>query len=131
MNEMADDVELRVMEVIRQAVELDQQNDTAFATQILTAVVAEFPGLAIGHSYLGWILSRGGRHREAIEHGRVAVQLSPQSEKASLALFRVLWGAGERDLAFEEMKRFVAIGHSDEYSLMMKEWEQIENEGQG
>jgi tetratricopeptide (TPR) repeat protein len=128
---MADDVELRVMEVIRQAVELDQQNDTAFATQILTAVVAEFPGLAIGHSYLGWILSRGGRHREAIEHGRVAVQLSPQSEKASLALFRVLWGAGERDLAFEEMKRFVAIGHSDEYSLMMKEWEQIENEGQG
>jgi tetratricopeptide (TPR) repeat protein len=131
MNEMADDVELRVMEVIRQAVELDQQNDIAFATQILTAVVAEFPGLAIGHSYLGWILSRGGRHREAIEHGRVAVQLSPQSEKASLALFRVLWGAGERDLAFEEMKRFVAIGHSNEYSLMMKEWEQIENEGQG
>jgi hypothetical protein len=131
MNEMADDVELRVMEVIRQAVELDRQNDTAFATQILTAVVAEFPGLAIGHSYLGWILSRGGRHREAIEHGRVAVQLSPHSEKASLALFRVLWGAEERDLAFEEMKRFVAIGHSNEYSLMMKEWEQIENEGQG
>lgn len=130
MNQMADDVELRVMEVIRQAVELDRQNDTAFATQILTAVVAEFPELAIGHSYLGWILSRGGRHREAIEHGRVAVQLSPQSEKASLALFRVLWGAGERELAFEEMKRFVAIGHSDEYSLMLKEWEQIENQGQ-
>ncbi len=128
MNEMTDDVYPRVMEVIRQAVELDQQNDTAFATQILTAVVAEFPGLAIGHSYLGWILSRGGRHREAIEHGRVAVQLSPKSEKASLALFRVLWGAGERDLAFEEMKRFMAIGHSDEYSMMIQEFKRVMEE---
>lgn len=125
---MPDDVRLRVMEVIRQAVELDKQNDTAFATQILTAVVQEFPGLAIAHSYLGWVLSRGGRHREAIEHGRVAVQLSPNAEKTSLMLFRVLWGAGERDLALAEMKRFMANGHSDEYLQMIQEWKQIEDQ---
>jgi hypothetical protein len=47
MNQLAEDDYSRVMEVIRQAVELGQQNDTAFATQIMEAVVEEFPGLAI------------------------------------------------------------------------------------
>lgn len=125
MNQMEEDDYSRVMEVIRQAVELDQQNDTAFATQIMEAVVEEFPGLAIGHSYLGWIFSRNGRHREAIEQGRVAVQLEPESERISLLLFRALWSAGERNEALNEMKRFTAIGHSDEYAKMLEEWEKI------
>ena len=43
-------------------------------------------------------------------------------------LFRVLWGAGERGDAFEEMKRFMAVGHSDEYSKLMEEWKGISNE---
>lgn len=123
MSEIPDDIQPRVMEVIRQAVEAEKQNDTAFATRILTAVVEEFPGLAIGHSYLGWILSRGDRHREAIEHGRVGVQLSPESERASLMFFRVLWSAEQREQAFDEMKRFVAIAHSDEYARMLEEWD--------
>ena len=130
MNERAEDDLRRVMEVIRHAVEFDEKGDSAFATQILTAVVEEFPGLAIGHSYLGWILSRGGRHREAVEEARVAVQLSPDSERASLLLFRVLWSAGERDLAFEEMKRFLAVGKSEEYSKMLEGWKEISDEVQ-
>jgi hypothetical protein len=95
----------------------------------MTAVVEEFPGLPIAHSYLGWVLSRGGRHREAIEHGRVGVQLAPKSERSSLLLFRVLWSAEQREQAFDEMKRFMAIGHSDEYTLILKEWEQAPGAG--
>jgi predicted Zn-dependent protease len=125
MNQLEEDDLRRVMEVIRHAVELDENGDSAFATQILRAVVQEFPGLAIGHSYLGWILSRGEEHREAIEQGRAAVQLEPASERVSLLFFRVLWSAGERDQALSEMRRFVAIGHSEEYSRMMTEWEQL------
>jgi predicted Zn-dependent protease len=130
MNQLEEDDLRRVMEVIRHAVEFDEKGDTAFATQILTAVVEEFPGLAIGHSYLGWVLSRGGRQREAVEEGRVAVRLEPESERVSLLLFRVLWSAGERDLAFEEMKRFLAVGHSDEYSKMLEGWKEIGDEVQ-
>lgn len=130
MSQLEEDETARVMEVIRHAVEADEQNDTAFATQIMTAVVEEFPELAIGHGYLGWILSRGGRYREAIEHGRVGVQLSPESERVSLLLFRVLLAAGERDLAFEEMKRFLAVGKSEEYSTMLAAWKEISNEVQ-
>ncbi len=123
MSETTDDLYPRVIEIIRQAVEQENQGDIAFATQILTAVVEEFPGLAVGHSYLGWIFSRGDRHREAIEHGRVAVELSPKSERASLMFFRVLWAAEQREQAFDEMKRFLAVGHSEEYARMLEEWD--------
>jgi hypothetical protein len=53
------------------------------------------------------------------------VQLEPESERVSLLFFRVLWSAGERDQALNEMKRFTAIGHSEEYSGMLKEWEKM------
>jgi hypothetical protein len=130
MSQLEEDDLRRVLEVIRQAVEFDEKGDTAFATQVLTAVVEEFPGLGIGHSYLGWVLSRGGRHREAIEQGRVGVQVAPKLERASLLLFRVLWSAGERDLAFEEMKRFLAVGQSEEYARMLEGWKEIGDEVQ-
>ena len=130
MNKLEEQDLARVMEVIRHAVEADEQNDTAFALQIMTAVVEEFPGLAIGHSYLGWIQSRSERHREAIDHCRTGVKLSPDSERASILLFRVLWSAGERDQALEEMKRFLAVGKSDEYSKMLAEWKESSGEVQ-
>jgi predicted Zn-dependent protease len=124
MSQLEDEDYARVMEVIRHAVEADEQNDTAFALKIMTAVVEEFPGLAVGHGYLGWVLSRSERYREAVEHGRVGIQLSPKSEMVSLLLFRVLLAAGERELAFEEMKRFVVVGKSEEYSKMLDEWKE-------
>ena len=130
MNKLEENDLTRVMEVIRHAVEADEQNDTAFALTIMMAVVEEFPELAIGHSYLGWILSRSARYREAIEHCRVGIQLSPEAERVSLLLFRVLLAAGERDSAFEEMKRFLAVGKSEEYSKMLEEWKEISDEVQ-
>ena len=125
MSQLAEDDLRRLMEVIRAAVEFDEKGDSALALQVLSAVVEEFPGLALGHSYLAWVLSRIGRHREAIEHGRVAIQLSPESERVSILLFRVLWSAGESIQAFDEMKRFMAVGHSDEYLSVMRELEQV------
>jgi hypothetical protein len=130
MSKLEDEDYARVMEVIRHAVEAVEQNDMVFATKIMTAVVEEFPLLAIGHSYLGWVLSRGDRHREAIDEGRVGTQLSPKSERVSLLLFRVLWSAGERDLAFGEMKRFLAVGKSEEYSKMLEGWKETSDEVQ-
>jgi predicted Zn-dependent protease len=124
MNQLEEEDLRRLMEVIRHAVESDENGDSAFALQILTAVVEEFPQLGVGHSYLGWVLSRAGRHREAIEHGRAGVQRAPLSERSSLLLFRILLSADERDQAFNEMKRFLAVGESAEYALMLQAWDQ-------
>ena len=47
------------------------------------------------------------------------------SEVSSMMLFRVLWSAQEYQQAFDEMKRFSAYGHSEEYVQMMQEWKGV------
>src|ERR1700750_2524901 len=89
------------------------------AEQWMKALVAEFPGASLVHCYYAWVLSRAGKHREAIEQGRLSVKLSPESEISSIMLFRVLWNAGEHALAFEEKKRLEQHGISDGYALLM------------
>ncbi|MGD0800922.1 MAG: hypothetical protein ABR906_06380 [Terracidiphilus sp.] len=126
MSERPEDDDPRVVEVIRQAVDSEANNDPGFAELILRALVEQFPRTAIAHGYLGWILSRRDKHRDAIEHGRVAIQLEPASERVSLLFFRVLWAAGERNDALNEVRRFTAVGHSDEYSRMLEEWAQMD-----
>lgn len=125
MNQIPDEAAERVLGTIREAVDLDAQNQIAEAVRLLKQLVDEFPSASIAQSYMAWILSRSGQHREAIEHARVAVKLSPESEMSSIMLFRVLWSAGEHTQAFDEMKRLQTYGHSEEYTRMMQEW----NEG--
>jgi predicted Zn-dependent protease len=122
MSERAEDDLPRVLEVIRAAVDAEAEGDAGFAELILSALVEEFPQSALAHGYLAWIFSHRNKHRPAIEHGRVAIQLAPTLERVSLLFFRVLWSAGERNEALNEVKRFTAIGHSDEYSRMLEEW---------
>ncbi len=119
----------RVIGTINQAIDLDAKDETALAVQRLTALLEEFPGAASIHAYLAWFLSRGGHFNEAIEHARQAVQLSQKSEKASLVLFHVLWKAGQQSQAIEEIRRFLAIRPSDEYTNILKKWEASEEQG--
>jgi len=125
MNQIPDEAAERVLGAIREAIELDGEDNREDAESLLKSLVEEFSESSLLHSYMAWILSRSGKHREAIEHGRVAVKLSPESEMSSVMLFRTLWSAGEHALAFEEMKRLEKYGHSMEYARMMEEW----NEG--
>src|SRR5580765_1787727 len=71
LDQVPEGARARVEGIIREAIELDSQNQSTEALQILTVLVAEFPRTAVAHSYLAWILSRVGQHREAIQHGRV------------------------------------------------------------
>ncbi|MGA9587393.1 MAG: hypothetical protein WBQ95_18830 [Terracidiphilus sp.] len=124
MNQIPDHAAERVLGTIHEVInsadaELEQ------AERWMKALVDEFPQTSLVHSYTSWVLSRAGKHREAIEHGRVAVKLSPESEMSSIMLFRVLWNAGEHQQAFDEMKRLEKYGHSEGYAQLMQEW----NEG--
>jgi tetratricopeptide (TPR) repeat protein len=114
----------RVFETISQVVELEADDQTALATERMVALVAEFPREGLAHAYLAWVLSRGGRYRDAIEHGKVAVQLSPRSERISLLFFRVLWAADQREQAMDEMRRFVTLEDSEEYAQIVLQLEQ-------
>jgi len=123
MSDLSEGTHPRIFETISQVVELVADDRVPLATERLVALVAEFPREGLAHAYLAWVLSFNGRHRDAIEHGKVAVQLSPRSERVSLLFFRVLWGADERPLAIDEMRRFVALEDSEEYAQIILELE--------
>jgi predicted Zn-dependent protease len=122
MTQIPDESAERVLGVIREVIEMDANGQYAEAEAFFRPLLDEFPQASLVHSYMCWILSRSGKHREAIEHGRIAINLTPQSELSSVMLFRALWGAGEHALAFEEMRRLEKYGHSEEYARMMAEW---------
>lgn len=125
MSQIPDHDAERVLGTIREILDLDADGKLEEAELIAKALVGEFPQSSLVHSYMSWVLSRSGKHREAIEHGRVAVKSSPESEMSSIMFFRVLWSAGEHQQAFDEMKRLEKYGHSEEYARLMQEW----NEG--
>jgi predicted Zn-dependent protease len=127
MNQIPDYAAERVLGTIQEVIN-SADEELEQAEQWMKALVDEFPGASIIHSYYGWVLSRQGKHREAIEHGRVAVKLSPESEISSIMLFRDLWNAGQRKEAFDEMKRLQQYGPSEEYARMMKEWNEAKPE---
>lgn len=52
-----------------------------------------------------------------------SVSLSPESVRASLALFHALFEQGETDKAFDEMKRFVSSVESGEYNELIENLE--------
>ena len=121
MNQIPDHAAERVLNTIEEVVNsADEELEDAVGW--MRALVEEFPAASIVHSYYAWVLSREGKHGEAIEHGRVAVKLSPDSEISSIMLFRVLWNAGEHQQAFDEKKRLESYGVSDGYALLMQEW---------
>ena len=127
MNQIPDYAAERVLGTIQEVIN-SADEELKQAEQWMKALVDEFPGASIIHSYYGWVLSRQGKHREAIEHGRVAIKLSPESEISSILLFRDLWSAGQQKEAFDEMKRLEQYGPSAEYARMMQEWNETKPE---
>ena len=123
MNQIPDYAAERVLGTIQEVID-SADEELEQAAEWMKGLVEEFPEASIVHSYYAWVLSRQGKHREAIDHGRVGVKLSAESEISSLMLFRVLWNAGEKKGAFDEMKRLEKYGHSAEYAQMMQEWKE-------
>jgi predicted Zn-dependent protease len=127
MNQIPDHAAERVLGTIQEVIN-SADEELEQAEQWMKALVDELPGASIIHSYYGWVLSRQGKHREAIEHGRVAVKLSPESEISSIMLFRDLWNAGQHKEAFDEMKRLQQYGPSAEYAQILQEWKESKPE---
>jgi len=121
MNQIPDHAAERVLGTIQEVID-SADEELEQAAEWMKGLVEEFPEASIIHSYYGWVLSRQGKHREAIDHGRVAVKLSPESEISSIMLFRILWSAGQHKEAFDERKRLEQYGPSEEYARMMQEW---------
>ena len=112
----------KVVATINRAIQLDKKNQTPSAVALLSRLTKEFPRAASVHGYLAWFLLQTGKKTKAIKHGRLAAELAPNSEKASLVYFYALWDSGRQIQALQEMKRFLATHTSKEYSAINKDW---------
>jgi len=115
----------KVSKAIADALALKSTGQAGLAVERLLPLIEEYPELTIAHACLAFMLSCSGAHEEAIERGRKAVLMGPTGEKTSLVLFHVLYKAGRRTEAVEEMKRFLAIRPSKEYAEIPKDLERI------
>jgi tetratricopeptide (TPR) repeat protein len=68
------------------------------------------------------------RLEEASQLFKRVTVLAPKSELASLGLFHTLFELGKTDDAFEEMKRFISISHSEEYERLLEDMKNSEAE---
>jgi tetratricopeptide (TPR) repeat protein len=119
--------EARIFGAIKDAIHLDTMDETDRAIELLEPFVLEFPYEPAVHLYLAWYLRRCGRFPKAIEHAKRAVSLAPKSSRASLVLFHTLWRAGNKDVAIEEIRRFLPIRRTAKYTFdyvdILRKWE--------
>ena len=113
----------RFAATINQAINFAKVADYPPQVQLLTDLVAEFAGAASARGYLAWFLLKLARNEEAIEQSCQAIRLAPGSETASLIHFHILWKSGQHIEALDEMRRFLTIRPSQEYTKIIKEWE--------
>lgn len=103
------------------AVKLREDGQYKSAIALLEQLVDLEPDVAavsgaLGHCY--WAI---GSHVMACAAFRKAIELEPFSEAYSLGLFHCLWADEKHDEAFEEIKRFTKIAHSNDYSNIIAE----------
>ena len=112
-----------VAQAIADALDLEVKGEGSLAVQRLLPLIEQHPELTVIHACLAFLLSCSGAHDAAIERRRKAVLMSPAAEKTSLVYFHVLYKAGRRKEAVEEMERYLAIRPSKEYAEIAKDLE--------
>ena len=110
------------------AIELRNSGDLDNALLILNELIREEPQYRFAYIIMGDIYWDMKEIDKSIDAFKQATILSPSSEKCSLGLFHVLWENGREDEALEEMKRFLKDYKSDEYSRILKEINELDEQ---
>jgi len=71
------------------------------------SAIALDPAYAEAHQWLGETLSQMGRHAEAVEEGRIAIELDSMSRAANLDYGRSLMRAGRLDEAAAQFRKMI------------------------
>lgn len=103
------------------AIQKRDEGDLDAAHRVLKPLEEELQGSVFYLTVLGGIYWELNSHEDAIEVFKRASHVSPTSEMISLGLFHCLWKSGDTDQAFDEMRRFLLVGYSEEYRTILKE----------
>ena len=97
------------------AQERSRNDDTEGVVMAMRELVKRRPDSGVFAAVLANALKTLAMTDEAVSYFKLAVSLSPRSEKVSLGLFHCLWANGKQEEALEEMKRFLSLANSDDY----------------
>jgi tetratricopeptide (TPR) repeat protein len=105
---------------VDRALRLRDAGDHSTALDILMKLLEEGPRRAGVVALIGQILYYEMRDPvQALPFLRESVELSPDSERSSLALCHALFAVDAGDEAFHEMRRFLSGHESEEYSRLL------------
>ncbi len=105
----------------KEAMNLKTQGDFRGALDILEDMHARSSHSPSLLAFCGDLHMELGNYVKATEAFRIAVKLAPTSETFSLGLFHCLWDANLISDALVEMKRFLLIAESAEYTRILAE----------
>lgn len=103
----------------QQALDLRGSGDHAAAVKILAQLISQDSNNIDALFLLGASLFSLDRSQEAARAFREVLKLRPKNEPASLGLFHSLWKLGDRQGAYQEMRRFLSIADSREYEQLL------------
>ena len=86
-----------------EAIELQQQGKLEEAVGKLSALIAEFPDYALGHSALSVFYGKLGRHDEAVEHAKKVCELEPDDSFSFMSMSLICQRAGRLPEAEEAL----------------------------
>ena len=108
--------------VFKEALDLRDKGDLAGAIRILRELSELHPNIPPVLGMLAGIYYLNGDMKNAADYFKRTIVLSPKSETASRGLFHALFAMERIDEAFDEMRRFTAIAHSEHYDAIIKEF---------
>ncbi|MEP1535139.1 MAG: hypothetical protein ABJZ56_20030 [Paracoccaceae bacterium] len=117
-----------VVQQFEKAKEFSREGNLVGQLNIMEELVMSNPRSALFRAVLANTFWDLGNIVKAEGEFRHAIQLSPKSEKFSLALFHCLWEQNKKNDAFEERERFTSlVDNSQEYEEMRHDLESFKN----
>ena len=112
---------IKIEPLFNEGIRLWKAGDYAAALAILRKLFKQHPRHPSITDAIGSIYREMGKLRKAKDFFQRTVELSPESELASRALFHTLFSLGHKEEAFAEMNRFLSVADSTEYRLLINQ----------
>lgn len=120
---MDEEVKIKIEPEFNRALKLRDDGDLSGAIEIFRELDDEYPNQAVILGMWASIYFQTNDWENALLIYQRLVVLSPKSELASLGLFHSLFSVGQKQEAFNEMRRFLSISTSQEYWQLINELE--------
>ena len=104
------------------AIAANRLGNRANAVKILKRLIVQDPSSAAANGYLAGIYFDQSKFSDAEMLFRNSTLLSRKSEMASLGLFHSLWNLSRYSEAFAEMRRYLTVSESKEYSKLLRDF---------